>query len=99
VAGLLGGFGVAWAEVPTADDIAACNREARERLRSDMASPIAKDEAGAAAARKVRGESAELSGGHVTHSPDAQIHGMDGEGALDAAYRAAYRVCMRRHGF
>jgi hypothetical protein len=37
--------------------------------------------------------------GQVTHSPDLQIHGMDGEGAKDAAYRAAYRVCMRRDGF
>ena len=36
---------------------------------------------------------------HVTQSPDPQIHGMDGEGAKDATYRAAYRVCMRQKGF
>jgi hypothetical protein len=99
VVGLFGGFGVAWAEVPTAEDIAACNLEARERLVSDRTSVIAKDEAGAAAARKVRAETVDLSGGLATSSPDAQIHGMDGEGALDAVYRAAYRGCMRRHGF
>ena len=37
--------------------------------------------------------------GSATQSPDAQIHGMDAEGAKDPAYRAAYRVCMRKNGF
>ena len=101
VAGLSGGFGVAYAEVPTAEDIAACNREAGERLQSGAASPTSKDEVGAAAARKARDETAKLpaASGHPTHSTDPQIHGMDGTGAQDAVYRAAYRVCMRRHGF
>ena len=101
VASLAGGFGVAYGEVPTAGDIAACNREARDRLESGTASPTSKDKAGADAARKGRDETAKLPGasGLATHSPDPQIHGMDGEGAQDAVYRAAYRVCMRRHGF
>ena len=101
VAGLSGGFGVAYAEIPTAGDIAACNREAGERLQSGAASPTSKDEVGADAARKARDEIAKLPGasGYPTHSADPQIHGMDGAGAQDAVYRAAYRVCMRRHGF
>ena len=101
LAGLSGGLGVAYAEVPTAGDIAACNREARERLQRGAASPTSKDEAGADAARKAREETTKLPGAneHATHSADPQIHGMDGTGAQDALYRAAYRVCMRRHGF
>ena len=101
VAGLSGGFGVAYAQVPTAGDIAGCNREAGERLQSGAASPTSKDEVGADAARKARDEIAKLPGasGYPTHSADPQIHGMDGAGAQDAVYRAAYRVCMRRRGF
>ena len=99
VAGLSGGFGVAYAEVPTAGDIAACNREAREGLREGMASPTSKDEAGADAARKARGVEPSGARAHVTQSPDPHVHGMDAVGAPDAAYRAAYRVCMRRSGF
>ncbi len=101
VVGLSGELSVVYAEVATAADTAACNREARERLQSDRASPTSKDEAGADAARKAHNETAKLpeTSGHVTHSPDPQIHGMDGEGAKDAVYRAAYRVCMRRQGF
>jgi|SRR5690349_13658871 len=101
VAGLSGAFGIAHADVPTAGDIAACNQEAREGVQGRAVSPISRDQVEADAARKVRTGAVELSGGagHVTQSPDPQIHGMDGEGAKDAAYRAAYRVCMRRNGF
>jgi hypothetical protein len=35
----------------------------------------------------------------VIESSDPQIHGMQGEGAKNAAYQAAYRSCMRRKGF
>ena len=107
VAGLyVGGSGVAHADVPTVGDIAACNQEARAGFRAGTASPISKDEAGANAARKARAGTVELPSatgpgatGRVTQSPDPQIHGMDVEGAQDAAYRAAYRVCMRKNGF
>ena len=52
-------------------------------------------------ARQARDETAKLPGasGPPTHSADPEIHGMDGAGAQDAVYRAAYCVCMRRHGF
>jgi len=100
VAGLGATFGVARADVPTAGDIAACNQEARE-VRDRTATPNAKDEAGADAARKARVGTAgrPAVSGSATQSPDAQIHGMDTEGAKDPAYRAAYRVCMRKNGF
>jgi hypothetical protein len=32
-------------------------------------------------------------------SADPPIHGMDADGAKNAAYQAAYRSCMRRKGF
>lgn len=101
VAGLCVGPAVARAEVPTPADIAACNREARDRLEGGAASPTSKDEAGADAARQAGPPTGERAGGsaHLTQSPDSHVHGMDGEGARDAAFRAAYRVCMRRHGF
>jgi hypothetical protein len=35
----------------------------------------------------------------VIESPDPQLHGMEAEGAQNAAYQAAYRSCMRRKGF
>lgn len=100
-AALSGTAGIARADVPTAVDIAACNQEARERVGGDTASPTSKDEAGADAARRA-GEAATDGRGTtatVTQSPDPQIHGMAGDGAKDAAYRAVYRVCMRRKGF
>jgi len=101
VAGLSGALGIAHADVPTAGDIAACNQEAREGVRGRTVSPTSKDKVDADAARKVRTGTVELPGaaGRVTQSPDPQIHGMDGDGAKDAAYRAVYRVCMRRNGF
>ena len=101
VAGLSGALAIAHADVPTAGDIVACNQEAREGGRGRAVSPTSKDEVDADAARKVRPGTVEAGGaaGHGTQSPDAQIHGMDGDGAKDAAYRAVYRVCMRRNRF
>jgi hypothetical protein len=101
VAGLSGALGIAHADVPTAGDIAACNQEAREGARGRAVSPTAKDEVDANAARNVRTAAVAPPGaaGPATQSPDPQIHGMDGDGAKDAAYRAVYRVCMRRNGF
>jgi hypothetical protein len=101
VAGVHAGIGLAHADVPTAEDIAACNQEAREGVHGRVAAPTSKDVVGAVAARKADLETAKGSGplAVVTQSPDPQVHGMDGEGAKDAAYRAIYRVCMRRNGF
>jgi hypothetical protein len=104
VAGQHLGFGSAHAQVPTIDNIAACNQEAR--LRAGTATPTTKDHAGADAARRSAADSTTLRGAPgpeattaVMQSPDPHIHGMDGSGAVDAAYRAAYRVCMRQNGF
>jgi hypothetical protein len=89
------------ADVPTIADMTACNQEAREGSRDRSASPISKDKVDAEAARRGRDGTPILSGaaGTVTQSEDPQIHGMDATGATDAAYRAAYRVCMRKRGF
>lgn len=101
VAGLHLAVGSAAAQVPSVGHIAVCNQEAREGLRGRTAFPTQKDEAGAHHARNARpgtGQRPDVTG-HVTRSPDPQIAGMDAEGAKDAAYRAAYRVCMRKTGF
>jgi len=92
---------IAHADVPTIGDMSACNQEAREGYRNRSASPTPRDEVDAATARRGRDAKAVLPGatGAVTQSEDAQIHGMAAQGATDAAYRAAYRVCMRKRGF
>ena len=89
------------ADVPTIGDMTACNQEAREGFRDRSASPTSKDQVDAEAARRGRDGTAIRPGatGAVTQSEDPQIHGMDAHGATDAAYRAAYRVCMRKRGF
>jgi hypothetical protein len=101
VAGLHGASGIAHAAVPTAEDIAACNREAQAGVRGRAVSATPKDEAAADAARKAGAEAVERAGATAaaTESSDPQIHGMAADGAKDAAYRAAYRVCMRQKGF
>jgi hypothetical protein len=106
VASLLGvalclASGIARADVPTIGDMIACNQEAREGSRSRYASPTSKDQVDAEAARRARDGMPVPPGAAeaVTQSEDAQIHGMDAQGATDAGYRAAYRVCMRNRGF
>src|SRR5213594_1804549 len=90
-----------YADVPTVADVVACNEEAREAVRGRTASPTAKDEARAEDARKGGRNTTERTDatGTITQSPDPQIEGMDARGAKDAAYRAGYRVCMRKKGF
>ena len=80
--------------VPTAENFAACNAEARDAVKrptadSPAASPIMKDEQRADDARR----------GQAQRSDDAQLTGIDPEGAKNSAYQAAYRSCMRRSGF
>ena len=90
------------ADVPTIADMTACNQEAGEGSRDRSASPTSKDHVDAEAARRERHGTAVITpgvAGAVTQSEDPQIHGMDAQGATDAAYRAAYRVCMRKRGF
>lgn len=80
--------------VPTPEHFAACNAEARDALKartadSPAASPIMKDEQRAGEARR----------GEPQRSDDAQLSGMDPDGAKNPAYQAAYRTCMRKSGF
>ena len=84
-------------EVPTPADFAACNDHAPQAIRTGSASPTIDDHARAESAR---GEATTAnSTGNVIESSDPQIHGMQGEGAKNTAYQAAYRSCMRRKGF
>ena len=101
IAGLLVVGKLAHADVPTIADVTACNEQAREAVRGRTASPTAKDEARAEDARNGGRNTAERADatGTITQSPDPQIQGMDARGAKDAAYRAGYRVCMRKKGF
>ncbi len=94
VAALFSASALAYADVPTITDVAACNADAHDTVRGGTASPTTKDEARAADARKDLDPIAK-----ITQSADPQIAGMDGDGAKNAAYRAAYRVCMRKKGF
>jgi hypothetical protein len=98
---LFGAWGVGHADVPTPDDIAACNNEAQEAARkgkdSRTASPNTKDHSRAADARRGDAPSATVSG--ETRAADPQTDGMDPDGAKDPVYQAAYRTCMRKAGF
>jgi hypothetical protein len=95
IAALLLAASTGTTSVPTAENFAACNAEARDAVKrptadSPAASPIIKDEQRADEAR--RGEAGK-------RSDDAQLTGMDPDGAKNPAYQAAYRSCMRKSGF
>ena len=91
---------IAGADVPTPENIAACNEQAREAVRKGKdargTSPTATDERRAADARR---------GGTAAESPadprasNPQLEGMDPARAGEPAYQAAYRACMRQAGF
>ena len=87
-------------EVPTAADVAACNQLAPHVVKTGSAPPVRGDHA---RAERARGQATTISSPGVTRkaieSSDPQIHGMEGDGAENAAYQAAYRSCMRRKGF
>lgn len=85
-------------DIPTAVDFSACNEQAPQAIRTGQASPTTNDHARAERARAdaMRSPTPTVT---VIDSPDPQIHGMEAEGAKDAAYQAAYRGCMRRKGF
>jgi hypothetical protein len=94
-------FGLAGADVPAPGHVATCHQEAREALRGRTAFPTQKDEAGASDARSAQPAPAgpPNATAQIVWSPDPQLSGMNVEGAKDAVYRAAYRVCMRKSGF
>ena len=87
-------------QVPTVADIAACNEEAPRAIKTGSASPTSGDQARADRARggAPTAIATEAPTGRV-ESSDPQIHGMQRAGAINAAYQAAYRSCMRRKGF
>jgi hypothetical protein len=99
---VIGSSSVGYAQVPKAEDIAACNTEAQHAVRNstapqDSAQPNTKDQSRAAAARRTEATSQNAPG--ATQSDDPQLAGMNTEGAKDPAYQAAYRTCMRKAGF
>ena len=103
-AAMIAATSAADAAVPTAEDFAACNAEARDAVSgsaSPSTSPTQKDQD--QARRERRGEMPGKEGtgatGKIAESQDPQLGGMDPEGAKDPAYRAAYRSCMRKAGF
>jgi hypothetical protein len=80
--------------VPTTLDFASCNAEARDAVNAgsraaSSAVPNTRD--------RQRADDAQRGGAQT--SDDAQLSGMDADGAKNAAYQAAYRTCMRRGGF
>jgi hypothetical protein len=98
----VGWASLGYAQVPTSQDIAACNTEAEHAVRrgaasQDSAQPNTKDHTRAAAARRSEPSGSTASGG--TQSEDPQVAGMDADGAKDPVYQAAYRTCMRKSGF
>src|SRR5690242_701635 len=95
-------WSIGYPQVPRADDIAACNAEAQRAVHAGTGSaesplPTAKDHTRAADARSTTGPGQYGGGGAA--ADDAQLSGMNTEGAKDPAYQAAYRTCMRKAGF
>jgi hypothetical protein len=91
-----------YAQVPKAEDIAACNAEAQRAIDAAKVSgastqPNAKDQSRAAEARRTETPAESLGGG--VKSNDPQLAGMNLDGAKHPAYQAAYRTCMRKAGF
>jgi hypothetical protein len=87
-------------QVPTAADVASCNDEAPQSVKTGSASPTPGDLARAATVRRDATTASPVEDkSKIIESSDPQIHGMNAEGARDAAYQAAYRSCMRRKGF
>jgi hypothetical protein len=85
---------IASGSVPTAFDFASCNAEARDAVKTggraaSSAVPSTKDHRRAVEAQR----------GETRESDDAQLSGMNADGAKDPAFQAAYRICMRRSGF
>jgi hypothetical protein len=85
---------VASGSIPNAEHFAACNAEARDAVKSGSAAggavaPNTRDRARAEDARR----------GDAARPDDAQLAGMDVDGAKNPIYQAAYRTCMRRSGF
>jgi hypothetical protein len=90
------------ADVAKPGDVAGCNAEARDAINAGSAArgnaqPNTSDHDRAAHARQ--SETSPPMRDPATRSLDAQLDGMDTDGAKDPAYQAAFRGCMRRKGF
>jgi len=88
------------ADAVTHEDVAACNSEARDAIQPGSAArgsalPNTGDRDRATQSQLT--ETSTASPGVA--SGDAQLDGMDRDGAKDPAYQAAFRGCMRRKGF
>jgi hypothetical protein len=98
---LLVASGIAYADVPKPQDIAACNAEAKEATAKGKdtrgASPNTSDQNRAADARRGGGSAPATDSSSSPTNP--QVQGMDPARAGDPAYQAAYRTCMRKAGF
>ncbi len=77
---------------PNVSDIATCNKEAQAAAGSPSALPRGPG------APEVGG-STDSTGQLVTDPPDPRLEGMSAARAGDAAFREAYRACMRRLGY
>jgi hypothetical protein len=101
IAFIIAVWGVAQADVPKAEDIAACNKEAQEAVTTGSASPktASPNTKDGSRATEARGDAAADRADSTTRSDDPQIQGMDAEGAKDPVYQATYRTCMRKGGF
>jgi hypothetical protein len=98
----------AHAEVPTADDFAACNMKAAEEAASDSASASPRTDLPNDATRlpsDARPKAAtpssrnDPSGSTLSSDKDPQVEGLAADRANDRVYVAAYRACMRQRGF
>src|SRR5438128_6534599 len=89
----------AYADVPTAADMIACNEEAREAVRGRTTSPTAKDEARAEDARKGGRNTTERTDatGTITQSPVHRSRAWTpGEPRTPPIERAIASACARR---
>jgi hypothetical protein len=85
---------VASGSVPGVGNFAACNAEALDAVASRHGSP-----GGITPNTRDRERAADARRGDTARTEDPQLTGIDGEGAKNPAYQAAYRTCMRRSGF
>ena len=82
------------------EDVAGCNSEAHDAIQPGSAArgnalPNTGDRDRATQSQQSETSTASPGMG----SGDAQLDGMDRDGAKDPAYQAAFRGCMRRKGF
>ena len=88
-----------YAEVPTAEDFAACNKKAADEVARDTTSASPRMDKAVPGAKLPPSVSKDATGNMLSSDKDPQINGMAADRANDRAYIAAYRSCMRQRGF